>query len=474
MERGNYIMNQAIILAAGEGSRMKSSLIKVLHKINGKVMLKYVLDACKGAGFDKSYLIVGNNKDKVMEEFSSDTSISFIEQKMGPGEPYGTGYAASLAKEHVNAGDNVLVIFGDTPLVDEEVLKDFLKYHEDNDNNMTILSAVLDDCEGYGRIVRDADKNLTKIVEQKDASDDELKINEVNSGIYCFKGEDFLDAINNLKNDNVKKEYYLTDAVSYLLSKGKKVNAYISDDQNIALGVNNQLDLSKIEEIVRKKIIAKWMLEGVYFKNPSNVYIEENVRIGRDVEIYPDVILEGDTIIEDNVKIYGYTRIVNSHIAKDVTIESSLIEESFIGERTKVGPNAHLRPNSKIGKDCKVGNFVEIKNASLGDGTKAGHLAYVGDADVGRNVNIGCGVIFANYDGKDKFRSKVEDNAFIGSNSNLVAPVEIGENAYVAAGSTIITKVMKDSLSIARARQVDKIDWVKNKKNMEEEKWIHF
>ncbi len=407
MERGNYIMNQAIILAAGEGSRMKSSLIKVLHKINGKVMLKYVLDACKGAGFDKSYLIVGNNKDKVMEEFSSDTSISFIEQKMGPGEPYGTGYAASLAKEHVNAGDNVLVIFGDTPLVDEEVLKDFLKYHEDNDNNMTILSAVLDDCEGYGRIVRDADKNLTKIVEQKDASDDELKINEVNSGIYCFKGEDFLDAINNLKNDNVKKEYYLTDAVSYLLSKGKKVNAYISDDQNIALGVNNQ---------------------------------------------------------------YGYTRIVNSHIAKDVTIESSLIEDSFIGERTKVGPNAHLRPNSKIGKDCKVGNFVEIKNASLGDGTKAGHLAYVGDADVGRNVNIGCGVIFANYDGKDKFRSKVEDNAFIGSNSNLVAPVEIGENAYVAAGSTIITKVMKDSLSIARARQVDKIDWVKNKKNMEEEK----
>ena len=389
---------------------------------------------------------------------------------MGPGEPYGTGYAASLAKEHVKADDNVLVIFGDTPLVDEEVLKDFLKYHEDNDNNMTILSAVLDDCEGYGRIVRDADKNLTKIVEQKDASDDELKINEVNSGIYCFKGEDFLDAINNLKNDNVKKEYYLTDAVSYLLSKGKKVNAYISDDQNIALGVNNQLDLSKIEEIVRKKIIAKWMLEGVYFKNPSNVYIEENVRIGRDVEIYPDVILEGDTIIEDNVKIYGYTRIVNSHIAKDVTIESSLIEESFIGERTKVGPNAHLRPNSKIGKDCKVGNFVEIKNASLGDGTKAGHLAYVGDADVGRNVNIGCGVIFANYDGKDKFRSKVEDNAFIGSNSNLVAPVEIGENAYVAAGSTIITKVMKDSLSIARARQVDKIDWVKNKKNMEEEK----
>lgn len=363
-----------------------------------------------------------------------------------------------------------MVIFGDTPLVDEEVLKDFLKYHEDNDNNMTILSAVLDECEGYGRIVRDADKNLIKIVEQKDASDDELKINEVNSGIYCFKGEDFLDAINNLKNDNVKKEYYLTDAVSYLLSKGKKVNAYISDDQNIALGVNNQLDLSKIEEIVRKKIITKWMLEGVYFKNPSNVYIEENVRIGRDVEIYPDVILEGDTIIEDNVKIYGYTRIVNSHISKDVTIESSLIEDSFIGERTKVGPNAHLRPNSKIGKDCKVGNFVEIKNASLGDGTKAGHLAYVGDADVGCNVNIGCGVIFANYDGKDKFRSKVEDNAFIGSNSNLVAPVEIGENAYVAAGSTIITKVMKDSLSIARARQVDKIDWVKNKKNMEEEK----
>ena len=467
-------MNQAIILAAGEGSRMKSSLIKVLHKINGKAMLKYVLDATERAGFDKRYLIVGNNKDKVIEEFSSDKSIEFIEQKMGPGEPYGTGYAASLAKGHIKTDDNVLVIFGDTPLVDEEILKDFLKFHKDNDNNMTILSAILDNCDGYGRIVRDKDNNLTKIVEQKDANDEELKIKEVNSGIYCFKGKDFLDAINNLKNDNVKKEYYLTDAVAYLLSKNKKVDAYISDDQNIALGVNNQLDLSKIEEIVRKKIITKWMIEGVYFKNPSNVYIEENVKIGRDVEIYPDVILEGNTIIEDNVKIYGYTRINNSHIAKGVTIESSLIEDSFIDERTKVGPNAHLRPNSKIGKDCKVGNFVEIKNASLGDGTKAGHLAYVGDADVGSNVNIGCGVIFANYDGKNKYRSKVEDNAFIGSNSNLVAPVAIGENAYVAAGSTIITEVKKDSLSIARARQVDKIDWVKNKKNMEEEKWIHF
>lgn len=467
-------MNHAIILAAGEGSRMKSSLIKVLHKINGKPMLQYVLDSTEKSGFDKRYLIVGNNKDKVIEAFSSDKSIKFIEQKMGPGEPYGTGYAASLAKDYITDDDNVLVAFGDTPLVNEEVLKNFLDFHRDNNNNLTILSAVLENCEGYGRIIRDKDNKLIKIVEQKDANEEELKIREVNSGIYCFKGRDFLDSINNLKNDNVKKEYYLTDSVVYLLSKDKKVEAYISEDQNIALGVNNQVDLAKIEKIVRDRIITKWMLEGVYFKNPDNVYIEEDVKIGRDVEIYPDVILEGKTVIEDNVKIYGYTRIKDSHIAKDVCIESSLIEDSFIDERTKVGPNAHLRPNSKVGKDCKVGNFVEIKNANLGDGTKAGHLAYIGDADVGNNVNIGCGVIFANYDGKNKHRSKVEDNAFIGSNSNIVAPVEIGENAYIAAGSTIITTVIKDSLSIARARQVDKIDWVKNKKNMEEEKWIHF
>lgn len=463
-------MNKAIILAAGEGSRMKSSLIKVMHKINGKVMLKYVIDASKKAGFDEKYVIVGNNKDKVIEEFSSDKSLKFIEQKIGPDVPYGTGYAASLAKEHINEDDNVLVLFGDTPLVDEVVLKEFLDFHKKNDNNMTILSSVLDDGGAYGRIVRDKDNKLVKIVEQKDANSEELKIREINSGIYCFKGIDFLDAINNLKNDNAKKEYYLTDAVAYLLSKNKKVDAYISKDKNIALGVNNQVDLAEVEEIVRKKIINYWMLEGVYFKNPSNVYIEEDVKIGRDVEIYPDVILEGNTSIGDNVKIYGYTRIKNSHIGKGVTIESSLIEDSSIDERTKVGPNAHLRPNSKVGKDCKVGNFVEIKNAILGDGTKAGHLAYVGDADVGSNVNIGCGVIFANYDGKNKFRSKVEDHAFIGSNSNLVAPVEIGENAYIAAGSTIITTVVKDSLAIARARQVDKLNWVKNKENMEEEK----
>lgn len=459
-------MKICIILAAGEGSRMKSDLIKVLHEINGKIMLKYVVDNVKAENFEKVIAVLGRDKEKVRERLKED-NIIIKEQKIGENEKYGTAYAASLAKEEVKPEDTVLILFGDTPLIDKKVIEGLMNYHEKNDNSLTVLSAELPDGEKYGRIIRDENAAFKAIVEAKEASKEELNIKEINSGIFVFKGEDYLYCMENIKNDNIKKEYYLTDAVSLLLKKGRRVDAYKSSDKNTVLGVNSNQDLAKIEKIVRQRINDIHMQNGVYMKDSERTYIEEDVVIGRDVKIYPDVYLEKGTVIGDNTTIYEGCRIVNSIIGKNCSIESSVIESSVVEDDVKIGPFAHLRPKSHIKKSVKIGNFVEVKNAVLGEGTKVGHLAYIGDADLGKNINVSCGVIFCNYDGSRKFRSKVGDNAFIGSNSNLIAPIEIGDNSYIAAGSTITQSVEAYALAIARSKQIEKKDWVKSKKEEE-------
>ena len=455
-------MSVSIILAAGEGTRMKSKLPKVLHKIGGKPILDYVITASEKAGIKKNVVIIGHGGEKVKEAFYH-KNVIFEEQPIGEGAPYGTGYAVKQGVNHVSSEDTVIILCGDTPLVTKETISNLKEFHDKGKYDGTVLTAVLEDATGYGRIVRDKNGNIEKITEEKDANEKEKEIKEINTGIYAFKGRLLIEALNELDDNNAQGELYITDVVEILKTKGYNLGACIIDDFSDVYGINSKEQLAFCEKVLRKRINTYHMEQGVTLIDPENTYIDQDVKIGKDTVIYPGVFLQGSTIIGEDCTIYSQTRIVNSKIGDNTEIDSSLIEESEVGNLVHIGPNAHLRPNSILGNEIKIGNFVEVKNSKLGDGVKAGHLAYIGDGIVGKNVNIGCGVIFANYDGENKNKTIIGDNAFIGSNSNLVAPVNIGDNAYVAAGSTITEDVSEGSLSIARARQVNKDSYVRKK-----------
>ena len=456
-------MNISIILAAGEGTRMKSKVPKVLHKVCGKPILEYVIDASKNANVEKSYIIVGHGGEKVKEEFK-DHDITFKTQPIGEDHPYGTGYAVMQAIDYIEDNSNVIILYGDTPLITDKTIEKLMGYHKENKYNGTVLTAFLDDPAGYGRIVRDGKGHILKIVEDKDATEEEKKLKEINSGIYCFNGKDLKYALDKIDNNNAQGEYYITDVITILKEEGSKVGAYIIDDPREIHGVNSKVQLAFCEKIMRDRINESYMVEGVTIIDPENTYIESSASIGKDSIIYPGVRLTGDTIIGEDCIIGENSRIENSKIGNKVEIYSSTITESEVDDGCAIGPYAHLRPNCYLGKNIKIGNFVEVKNSTMGDGSKAAHLAYIGDADIGRGVNIGCGVIFVNYNGYSKFRTLVEDNAFIGSNSNLIAPVIVRQRGYIAAGSTITDEVREGSLSIARARQVNKDGWVDKKR----------
>lgn len=455
-------MNISIILAAGEGSRMRSDIPKVLHKICGNHILKYVVDASKNAGIEKNFCIIGHGADRVKESMN-DSSIEYREQPTEEGSPYGTGYAVMQAEEDIPENSTVLILYGDTPLIREETIEDLLEYHKENKNSGTVLTAYVENPTDYGRIIRDENNEVLKIVEQKDGTEEELKVKEINSGIYTFDGKLLKDALKKITNDNAQNEYYITDVIQILKDEGEKVGAYVMEDSIEIHGINSKAQLAFCEKIMRERINEGLMDKGVIMMNPENTYISNTVEIGIDTLIYPGVIIEGDSKIGRDCIIGANSRIVDSKIEDGVEIQSSTILESTIGENSTVGPYAYLRPKSKIGKNVKIGDFVEVKNANIGDNTKASHLTYIGDADVGENVNLGCGVVFVNYDGENKFRSKVGNNSFIGSNSNLVAPVIVEDWAYIAAGSTITENVEESSLSIARAKQVNKKNWVVEK-----------
>ncbi len=457
-ERNWCEMFTSVILAAGMGTRMKSEMPKVIHKVCGKELVKWVIDASKKAGAEDVVAIIGHKAEMVKPVIENDAKIAIQAEQLG------TGHAVMQAVDFIKASKGcVVVLNGDTPLIRPETIVEAVDYHAAAGNSATVITAVLDDATGYGRIVRGDDGSVLRIVEQKDASDEEKKINEINSGMYVFDAESLVSALSKLTPNNAQGEYYLTDTLEILRGEGKKIGGFAIKDNDEIRGINNRIQQSEAEAIMQDRINKYHMTNGVTIINPSSVFIGAEVEIGQDTVIASNVTLTGRTKIGRNCSVEMGCRIENSIIADNVDILNSVILDSEVGEGTHVGPFAYIRPNCKVGSDVKVGDFVEIKNSVIDDRTKISHLTYIGDSDVGKNVNFGCGTVTCNYDGKDKFRTIIEDDSFIGCNTNLVSPVHLGQRSYIAAGSTITDDVTENTLAIARARQVNKPEWDKNK-----------
>lgn len=451
-------LNSAIILAAGAGTRMKSKMPKVLHSLCGYSMIEHVIRAVKASLIEDIVIIIGNGADQVENKLEG-TNIKFVLQK----EQLGTGHAVQQAEDNIPDEGNVIVLYGDMPMLSGETIKAFMDFHDEQKNHVSVLTAKVENPFGYGRIVKNEKGEMTKIVEQKDADEDELKIDEINSGVYCFDAKFLKEHLNDIDNNNSQGEYYLPDLIGIAVQNQYKIGTYQAQDSEEIMGVNSRKQLAEAEASMRKRITLKYMDQGVTFINPEHTYVEPEVKIGMDTILYPGVSLKGTTVIGEDCIIGQDTQIENSVIKDGVQIQKSVIVDSQVDENTTIGPFAYLRPGSKIGKNVKIGDFVEIKNATIGDDCKASHLAYVGDAEVGKNVNIGCGVIFVNYNGKAKQKIIVEDDAFVGSNVNLVAPVIVRKKGYVAAGTTVTMEVPEGALCIGRGKQRHIDGWVDRK-----------
>lgn len=452
-------MFTSVILAAGMGTRMKSKMPKVLHKVCGKPLSKWVIDASKAAGADKVCAVVGHKAETVKEVLGDVCEFALqAEQK-------GTGHAVMQAIDVIkNSKGEVVILNGDTPLITAETINKAIEYHKNNGNQATIITAILDDATGYGRIVRDNDGSVLKIVEQKDASEEEKKINEVNSGMYVFDAQSLVYALDKITPNNAQGEYYLTDTLEILLSAGKKIGGYAISDNDEIRGINDRVQLNEAENIMQKRINEYHMRNGVTMRNPESVYIEDGVEIGNDTEICQNVTIKSGTKIGSDCVIGSGSMLDRAVIHDGVDVLSSVILESEVDEGTHVGPFAYIRPNCHVGKEVKVGDFVELKNSNIDDGTKISHLTYIGDSDVGKRVNFGCGTVTCNYDGKKKYRTTIGDDCFVGCNTNFVSPINVGDGVYIAAGSTITEDIPENSLSIARARQVNKEGWKDKRK----------
>lgn len=446
----------AVILAAGQGTRMKSDYPKVLHSVCGVPMVKQVIKVATESGFKKCVVITGFKEELVRKTVGDEVVFVHQEQQLG------TAHAVMQAvPEFENNKDGyILVVCGDTPLLKVETIKNILDVCIKNNAAATVLTAIVDNPFGYGRIIRDKNGNMKSIVEQKDGTPKELETKEINTGTYIFHVKTFLDALSKVDNENAQHEYYLTDVFEIMIAEGKKVIPIITDEEE-TLGVNTRVQLSQAEKVLRLRKINELMVQGVTVIDPQNTYIEQNVKIGKDTIIYPGTILQGNTEIGEKCIIGPETQLNNVKCGNNNNLNRVYAIDSEIGNNNNIGPFVHIRPGTKLEHSIKLGNFVEIKNSTIKSGSKLPHLIYCGDADLGENVNFGCGTVTVNYDGKEKHRTVVDNHAFIGCNTNLIAPVHIGKRAFTAAGSTITEDVPENALAIARERQKNIKNWVK-------------
>ncbi len=449
----------AIILAAGKGTRMKSKLVKVMHPLAGAPLIEYPLSAAREASATQIVVVIGHQAEAVRDHFSGCGDISFALQE----QQNGTGHAVACAAPLLQGfNGNVLILCGDVPLTKAETLRDLLQHHEERQATVTVLTASLENPFGYGRIIKNNAGEVTAIVEEKDATPEQRAINEINSGIYCVAAEFLFSAVSRLGSDNAQGEQYLTDIIRMAVEQDLSCAAHQIADPLEVMGINDRVQLAAAEAVLRQRINESQMLAGVTLRDPATTYLDRGTLIGRDTVIGPNVHISGQSEIGEDCLIEPGAIIRGCRIGNRVVVKAgSVLENSIVHDAVSIGPMAHLRPGTELLDEVKIGNFVETKKVIMGKGSKASHLTYLGDASVGSDVNIGCGTITCNYDGVSKHRTVIEDGVFVGSDVQFVAPVTIGNNSLIAAGTTVTEDVPPGSLAIGRCRQVNKEGWRK-------------
>ncbi len=455
-----------VILAAGLGTRMKSGLAKALHPVVGLPLVQHVLNAASEVDPGKVVLVLGHQAERVKSAIGDYRPEIVLQERQ-----LGTGHAVQQAASAIDADSGpVMILCADTPLLTGATLKSVIEIHRKSRAAVTLLTAQVDHPFGYGRVVR-GKQGVMRVIEEKDATASQKKIKEVNAGIYCFDPRFLLSSLDQLGKNNAQEEYYLPDLIGLARKRKRGVAALRCSDPDEVMGVNSRYDLSRAETIMRRRINRRWMTEGVTMLDPETTFVGTEVSLGRDIVLYPNVRIEGKTKIGDSCIVYPGSRIRDSVIAATVTVKDcSVIEESDIAPGASVGPFTHLRPGAVIGEGARIGNFVEVKKSTIGIGSKANHLSYIGDAIVGRDVNIGAGVITCNYDGYEKHRTVIEDGVFVGSDAQLVAPVKVGRGAVIAAGATITRDVPEDALAISRVPQAVREGFASRRRKLKQKK----